>query len=323
MLWLILLEEYERWSGDTAFVRRMEKRARAALAWLEGPADLDGDGYVEYRKRSDSPKALDNHCWKDSDGSIVFADGRLAEPPIATCELQGYAYDARLRTARLMREVWGDDETAARLERDAAALKKRFNRDFWVAGRSHYALALDRGKQQVDSMTSNTGHLLWSGIVEDRRAGGVVRRLLRPDMFTGWGIRSLSAADAGYNPLMYHNGTVWPHDTAICAAGMRRYGFDDEAAVVCTAVLDAAERFTHQLPEVFAGFARDRSEVPVEYPGALKPQAWAAGAPLLALRTLLGLDVVDGELVSRPHLPEELGSLRLRRIGFRGRYEDV
>jgi glycogen debranching enzyme len=322
LLWLILLEEYERWSGDTKFVRRMESHARAALAWMEGPADLDGDGYLEYRKRSDSPKALDNHCWKDSDGSIVFADGRRAEPPIATCELQGYAYDARLRTARLMRDVWNDEETAARLEEDAAALKRRFNRDFWVKGRGHYALALDGEKNQVDSMTSNTGHLLWSGIVDERRAAAVVRRLMRPDMFTGWGIRSLSSEDGGYNPLEYHNGTVWPHDTAICAAGMRRYGFDEEAGAVCIAVLDAAEKFTNQLPEVMAGFPRDESGVPVEYPAALKPQSWAAGAPLLAIRTLLGLDVIDGKLRSRPHVPEELGKLRLRNVGYRGRYED-
>jgi glycogen debranching enzyme len=323
LLWLILLEEYERWSGDTAFVRRMEPNARAALGWLEGPADLDGDGYLEYRKRSDSEKALDNHCWKDSDGSIVFADGRKAEPPIATCEIQGYAYDARLRTARLMREAWDDEDTAARLEQDAAELKRRFNRDFWVKARGHYALALDGDKNQVDSMTSNTGHLLWSGIVEDRRAAAAVRRLMRPDMFTGWGIRCLSSDEAGYNPLEYHNGTVWPHDTAICAAGMKRYGFDEEAGVVCRAVLDTAEKFTNQLPEVFAGFPRDESGVPVEYPAALKPQAWAAGAPLLAIRTLLGLDVVAGKLRSRPHVPKELGKLQLKQVGYRGRYEDA
>jgi glycogen debranching enzyme len=172
-------------------------------------------------------------------------------------------------------------------------------------------------------MASNTGHLLWSGIVDEHRAAGVVRALMRPDMFSGWGIRSLSANDAAFNPLMYHNGTVWPHDTAICAAGMRRYGFDAEAGVVCLAILDAAEKFTNQLPEVFAGFPRDDSGVPVEYPAALKPQAWAAGAPLLAVRTLLGLDVVDGRLRSTPHLPKELGKLRLRRVGYRGRYEDV
>jgi glycogen debranching enzyme len=323
LLWLILLEEYERWSGDTGFVRRMEPHARAALAWMEGPADMDGDGYLEYRKRSDSPKALDNHCWKDSDGSIVFHDGRLAEPPIATCEIQGYAYDARLRTARLLREVWDDEETAARLEEDAAALKRRFNRDFWVTGRRHYALALDRDKNQVDALASNIGHLLWSGIVEERRAAGVVRRLMGPELFTGWGIRSLSADNGSYNPLEYHNGTVWPHDTAICAAGMRRYGFDDEAGAVCKAVLDTAEKFGNQLPEVFAGFPRDESGVPVEYPAALKPQSWAAGAPLLAIRTLLGLDVVDGKLRSSPNVPEELGKLRLKRIGYRGRYEDA
>ena len=321
MLWLILLDEYEKWSGDTHFVRQMEPHARAALAWIEGPADLDGDGYLEYRKRSHSDKALDNHCWKDSDDSIRFADGRKAQPPIATCELQGYAYDARLRTARLLREVWRDEETAARLEEEAADLKRRFNRDFWVKSRRHYALALDGDKNQVDAMTSNTGHLLWSGIVDESRAAVVVRRLMQPDMFTGWGIRSMSSDDTGYNPLEYHNGTVWPHDTAICAEGMRRYGFHREAGVVCRAILDAAERFSNQLPEVFAGFPRDQSDVPVEYPNALKPQSWAAGAPLLALRTLLGLDVVDGRLRSDPHVPEELGKLRLRRVGYRGRYD--
>jgi glycogen debranching enzyme len=323
LLWLILLEEYERWSGDTAFVRRMEPNARAALAWMEGPADLDGDGYLEYRKRSDSPKALDNQCWKDSDGSIVFADGRRAEPPIATCEIQGYAYDARLRAARLMREVWDDEETATRLENGAAELKRRFNRDFWVSSRRHYALALDGSKNQVDALASNVGHLLWSGIVDERRAAGAVRHLMSPQLFTGWGIRSLSSDNGSYNPLEYHNGTVWPHDTAICAAGMRRYGFADQAASVCMAVLDTAEACGNQLPEVFAGFPRDASGVPVEYPAALKPQSWAAGAPLLAIRTLLGLDVVDGKLRSRPHVPKELGKLKLRRVGYRGRYEDA
>jgi glycogen debranching enzyme len=322
-LWLIVLEEYERWSGDDRFVRAMEPHARAALAWLEGPADLDGDGYIEYRKRSDSDRALDNHCWKDSDDSILFADGRKAEPPIATCELQGYAYDARLRTARLMRELWNDPETADRLEREAAGLKRRFNRDFWVKGRGHFALALDGEKRQVDSLTSNTGHLLWSGIVDERKAGGVVRRLLRDDVFSGWGVRSMSSADAGFNPLEYHNGTVWPHDSAIVAAGMRRYGFDDEAARVGVAVLDAAEAFSNQLPEVFAGFQRDDAKMPVQYPEALKPQAWAAAAPLLVIRTLLGLDVVGGKLRSRPHVPPALGRLRLRNVGFRGRYADA
>jgi glycogen debranching enzyme len=317
--WLIVLDEYERWSADTAFVKRMEQHARAALGWLEGPGDLDGDGYLEYRKRSDSDKALDNHCWKDSDNSILFADGRRAEPPIATCEVQGYAYDARLRTARLMREVWNDMETAERLERDAADLKKRFNKDFWIKGRRQYALALDGEKKQVDSLTSNIGHLLWTGIVDPRRAAGIVRALLRDDMFSGWGIRSMSARDKGYNPLEYHNGTVWPHDTAICAEGMRRYGFHEEAERVCKNLLDAAEAFGNQLPEVFAGFPRDETGVPIEYPDALKPQAWAAAAPLLVLRTLLGLDVVHGRLRSQP-LDK---TLRLRSVRVRERSADV
>src|SRR5919197_3831376 len=215
LLFLILLDEYHRWTADGALVAKLEQNARAALAWMEGPADLDADGYLEYRKRSDSDKALDNHCWKDSDDAILFADGRRAEPPIATCELQGYAYDAWLRTARLARAVWNDDELAERLEQKAAELKRRFNRDFWSSERRHFVLALDGEKQQVDSLTSNIGHLLWSGIVDDRRARGAVRKLLGPDMFSGWGVRTMSSDDAAFNALAYHNGTVWPHDTAI------------------------------------------------------------------------------------------------------------
>jgi glycogen debranching enzyme len=322
-LWLILLEEYERWSGDTRFVRQMESAARAALGWLEGPADLDGDGYLEYVKRSRADRALDNHCWKDSSDSIRFADGRLAEPPIAACELQGYAYDARLRTARLMREIWKDEATAERLERDAAELKRRFNRDFWIAHGRRYALALDRDKQQVDATVSNMGHLLWSGIVDPRRAQTVVCRLLREDMFSGWGIRTMSTRDRGYNPIGYHRGTVWPHDTAIAAAGMRRYGFHDEAARVCMALFDAAGAFDHRLPEVFSGFERDSTGTPVEYPGALTPQSWAAGAPLLALRTMLGLGVERGRLRSQPHLPPSVRRLRLRGVHVRGKRFDT
>ena len=311
-LFLILLDEYESWTGDREFVRSLEPNARAALEWLEGPADLDGDGYLEYVKRSKAPSALDNQGWKDSDDSIRFSDGRRAEPPIATCEVQGYAYDARLRTARLLREVWRDEETAKRLERDAVDLKKRFNRDFWLSRRGHYALALDRDKQPVDSLTSNVGQLLWSGIVDERRARRIVERLLRKDMFTGWGIRSMSEQETAYNPLEYHNGTVWPHDTALIAEGMRRYGFRDEAGRLCEALLRAAECFGDQLPEVFAGFPRDRTDAPVEYPSALKPQAWAAGAPLLAIRTLLGLDAKGGKVRRSAHIPESLGRIRLR-----------
>jgi glycogen debranching enzyme len=321
LLFLIVLDEYERWTGDTALVRKLEGAARAAVSWLEGPADLDGDGFLEYRSRSS--KGLRNHCWQDSDDSILFPDGTRAEPPIATCEIQGYAYDARLRTARLARKVWNDSALAERLERDAAALRERFEEVFWLGRRRFYALALDGEKRPVDTLTSNPGHLLWSGIVPPERAKILVRRLLGKDMFTGWGIRTLSARERPYSPLRYHDGTVWPHDTALIAEGMRRYGFREEATRVAHALLEAAHRFSHRLPEVFAGFERDEADVPVSYPGAMTPQSWSAAAPLLALRTLLGLDAVDGELRASPNLPDDLRGLRVRGIQFRGETRDV
>jgi glycogen debranching enzyme len=322
-LFLIVLDEYERWTGDTALVRRLEPNARAALAWIEGPGDLDADGYLEYRKRSESDHALENHCWKDSDDGVVWPDGRKVEPPIATCELQGYAYDARLRVARLAREAWRDDELAKRLEADAAELKRRFNRDFWSGARKGFAFALDGEKQRVDTVTSNQGHLLWSGIVDEEKAPHVVRLLLSDSMFSGWGLRTLSGRHEAFDPLAYHRGTVWPHDTAIAAAGMRRYGFHEEAARLCLALLDAAAAFDHRLPEVFSGFERDSTGVPIAYPDALAPQSWAAAAPLLVLRTLLGLDVVAGRLRTQPFVPSELGRLRLRGVKVRGARRDV
>jgi glycogen debranching enzyme len=322
-LFLILLDEYERWTGDTKLVRKLEEAARAAIAWIEGPGDADGDGYLEYRKRSSARTALDNHGWKDSDEAIRFADGRQAEPPIATCEVQGYAYDARLRAARLARDIWSDAELAERLEGDAAELKRRFNRDFWDSRRRQYVLALDGEKRRVDATASNMGHLLWSGIVEERRAQSVVRRLLRKDLFSGWGIRSLSAETPCYDRLGYHIGCVWPFDTALAAEGMRRYGFRAEASRVAKCLLDAAAAFEHRLPELFSGFERDETGVPVPYPDALVPQAWSAGAPLLALRTILGLDVVGGKLRARPELPDGLARVRLRGVRVRGRRVDA
>jgi glycogen debranching enzyme len=322
-LFLILLDEYERWTGDEALVRRLEPNARAALAWIEGPGDLDADGYLEYRKRSESDHALENHCWKDSHDGVVWPDGRTVEPPIATCELQGYAYDARVRAARLAREAWRDDELAGRLERDAADLKRRFNRDFWLGARKGFAFALDGEKRHVDTLTSNQAHLLWSGIVDEDKARHVVQLLLRKRLFSGWGLRTLSNEHDAYDPLAYHRGTVWPHDTAIAAEGMRRYGFRDEATRVCMALLDAAAAFDHRLPEVFSGFEHDATGVPIAYPDALVPQSWSAAAPMLVLRTLLGLDVTGARLRTRPHMPPELGRVRLRGVKVRGSRRDV
>ena len=309
LLFLIVLDEYERWTGDRELVCRLEPNARAAIRWLEREADTDGDGYLEYESRSTD--GLQNQAWKDSDNSMCFADGRVAEAPIAPCEVQGYAYDARVRAARLARESWGDEKLANRLERDARKLGDRFNRDFWDDDRGQYVLALDGSKQQVDSTTSNPGHLLWSGIVPEARAPVVVARLLAPDLFSGFGIRTMSTKDAAYNPIEYHNGTVWPHDTALIAEGMRRYGFRDEAARLAEALIDASEDFSHRLPECFAGFPREETGRPVEYPTAASPQAWASGAPLLLIRTLLGLDVVDGHIRAEPHLPDSIGELAL------------
>ena len=320
-LFLILLDEYERWTGDAKLVRELEPNARAALEWIEGPGDLDGDGYLEYRSRS--PKGLNNHCWKDSDDGILHADGTQPEKPLAVCEVQGYAYDARRRAARLAREIWKDEELARRLERDARALKEQFNRDFWDARGRRYVLALDGAKKKVDPPASNMGHLLFSGIVDDERAEAVVRRLLRKDLFSGWGIRTVSTDVSSYSPLRYHQGTVWPHDTAVCAEGMRRYGFREEASRVAVSMIHAAVRFRHRLPECFAGLPRDKTEVIVEYPGALRPQAWAAATPLSCLRTFLGLDVVNGKLRVRRSLPERIEQLDLKGIHVRGKRVDA
>ncbi|GAB4058239.1 glycogen debranching N-terminal domain-containing protein [Catellatospora paridis] len=320
LLFLILLDEYERWTADTEVVHRLEPAARAAVAWMQGPADPDGDGYLEYRTRS--PQGLANQCWKDSWNSIMFADGRVADPPIATCEIQGYAYDARLRTARLAREFWHDTDFADRLEQEAAALRQRFNTDFWIAERGHFALALDGGKRQVDAATSNIGHLLWSGIVDDEHAEATVALLLDPKMHSGWGVRTMSSADHGYNPIEYHNGTVWPHDTAIIAEGLRRYGHREQAAELAVKLLEAAAAFGYRLPEVFAGFKRQGNK-PVEYPTPSSPQAWSAGSVLLVLRTLFGLDVEGGTLrwAARPAGFD--GPMRLENVPVRGRRHTV
>jgi glycogen debranching enzyme len=323
MLFLILLDEYERFTGDSERVRRLEPNARAALAWIDEYGDRDGDGYVEYERRN-TESGLENQCWKDSWNSIQFADGTLAKLPRATCELQGYAYDARRRCARLAREVWDDDTLAAKLEDQAEKLKQSFNDDFWLPDRSFYALALDGDKKPVDALTSNIGQLLWSGIVDDDRAHDVVGHLLGPSLFSGWGVRTMAEGNGGYNPIGYHQGTVWPHDNSLIAAGLRRYGYDDEAAVISFAILEAAQYFLGRLPETFAGYDRTLTEFPVEYPTACSPQAWATGAPLLLLRVVLGLEPHDDRVAENPVLPKQIGQLALRGLsGPNGTYDAV
>jgi glycogen debranching enzyme len=310
MLFLILLEEYVRWTGDTALARDIERECRAAITWIDEWGDRDKDGYVEYERRNPET-GLDNQCWKDSWDSIAFHDGTLAPTPRATCELQGYVYDAKRRTARLAREVWGDPQWADKLEREAADLKTRFNNDFWVADRDFFALALDGKKRQVDSLTSNIGHLLWSGIADDDKAEICVKHLMGDDLFTGWGVRTMAACEGSYNPIGYHVGTVWPHDSSFVAWGLRRYGYDAEAGRICLGILEAADLFNGRLPEAFGGYARSETHYPVEYPTACSPQAWATGAPLLILRTLLGLDSDGQHMIVDPAIPEVLGRIEL------------
>jgi glycogen debranching enzyme len=309
-LFLVLLEEYERWTGDTALARALEREARAAIAWIDRYGDRDGDGYIEYERRN-KETGLENQCWKDSWDSVVFADGTLAPAPRATCELQGYAYDAKRRTARLAREVWGDPAWAAELEQQAAALRRRFNEDFWIEDRGFFALALDGQKRKVDSLTSNIGHLLWSGIADADKAECCVRHLLSEALFSGWGVRTMADTEGSYNPIGYHLGTVWPHDNSIIAWGLRRYGYRAEAARICRAMLEATELFPHRLPEAFAGYRRAATRFPVEYPTACSPQAWATGAPLLFVRALLGLDSDGQHLIVDPALPEPFSHLEL------------
>src|SRR5215469_5997 len=253
MLWVVLLDEYERWTGDSKLVHDMEQAARAALAWIDEYADRQGNGYVSYQRRN-AKTGLENQCWKDSWDSISYRNGDLPGFPRATCELQGYAYDAKMRAARLARQIWKDPAFADQLEKEAADLKRRFNRDFWIKDGEYFAVALDADGRQVDSLTSNIGHLLWSGIVDSSKARAVVRHLMSPQMFSGWGVRTLAEGEARYNPIGYHVGTVWPFDNSFIAWGLRRYGFKAEAAAIVAGILEAAEVFDGRLPEAFGGY---------------------------------------------------------------------
>ncbi|SBV26228.1 Glycogen debranching enzyme (alpha-1,6-glucosidase) [Micromonospora krabiensis] len=321
-LWLILLSEYWRWTRDDDTVRLLKDNALAALRWIDEYGDRDGDGYVEYATHS--PEGLGNQCWRDSPDGVCFADGRIPELPIATSDLQGYVYDAKLRLAELADGPLAERALAERLRGEAAALYDRFNRDFWIAERGgFYAVGLDGNKNPIDAKTSNMGHLLWSGIVPGDRADAVVRQLMSDDMFSGWGIRTLSREERLYNALGYHLGTVWPHDNSLAVLGLARYGYREEANRVSLALLKAAEHFDHRLPEAIAGFPRSRVLFPVPYPTACSPQAWATGTPLALVRAMVGLEPVDGRLVLDPNIPPELGRITAERVRAFGKIWDL
>jgi len=309
-LYVVLLDEYERWTGDTRLVCDLEYEARAALRWIDEYADLQGNGYISYQRRN-AKTGLENQCWKDSWDSISYRDGTLPGFPRATCELQGYAYDAKVRGARLARHVWHDEGFADRLEDEAADLKRRFNRDFWVADGGYFAIALDTDGRQVDALTSNNGHLLWSGIVDKSKARRVVDNLMGDRLFSGWGVRTMAEGDGRFNPIGYHVGTIWPFDNSFIAWGLRRYGFKDEAAHIAEGILDAAKFFEGRLPEAFGGYPRSMTMYPVQYPTACSPQAWSTAAPLLLLRTMLGLEPLGDHLIVDPAIPASLGHMQL------------
>ncbi|HET9288676.1 MAG TPA: glycogen debranching N-terminal domain-containing protein [Gaiella sp.] len=312
-LWLILLSEYWRFTGQDTFVLERWDKVVAALAWIDRYGDRDGDGYVEYQTRS--REGLGNQCWKDSWDGVQFADGTIPHLPIATAEIQGYVYDAKLRVAELARRLRGDVSLAERLEREAGQLYDRFNSDFWSEDRGgYYVVGLDGDKRPIDSMTSNIGHLLWSGIVPRERAGLVAGQLMSDEMFSGWGVRTLSTDDRGYNPIGYHTGTIWPHDNAIVVLGLARGGFRDEANRIALAQLEAAAFTGYRLPEAFAGFERWVSRFPVPYPTACSPQAWATAAPFVFIQAMLGLEARDGEVRLDPRVPDEIGRICIRRL---------
>jgi glycogen debranching enzyme len=321
-LFVVLLDEYERWTGDTRLVRELEQNVRGAFAWIDDYGDRMGNGYTSYQRRNEET-GLENQCWKDSWDSIAYRDGRIPGYPRATCELQGYAYDAKMRGARLARSVWKDPEYADRLEREAADLKRRFNRDYWVEDGQYFALALDQDGRQVDALSSNIGHLLWSGIADKAKAKACVAHLMGPRLFSGWGIRTMAEGDGRYNPIGYHVGTVWPFDCSFIAWGMRRYGYKTEAATVAAGILDAARFFLGRLPEAFGGYARAHTKYPVQYPTSCSPQAWSTGAPLLLIRTMLGLEPSGDHLVVDPALPVGIGRIELLDIPGRWGHVDA
>ncbi|MFN0073330.1 MAG: amylo-alpha-1,6-glucosidase, partial [Chloroflexota bacterium] len=313
-LFLYTLAETVNWTGDLDLARELLPAADAALGWIDKSGDLDGDGLVEYQRRSH--QGLVNQGWKDSHDSINFANGQPAEGPIALCEVQGYVYQAKRAMSRLYREL-GDNSRATLLQEQAALLRRQFNEQFWLPEKNFIALALDGNKRPVDAVSSNMGHCLWSGIIDRDKAAHVARRLMADDMYSGWGVRTLSSDMAAYNPVSYHNGSIWPHDNAIVAAGLARYGFKLDASRVVRGILDAASHFpNYRLPELYAGFPRGDDDFPVEYPQANAPQAWAAGAVIMLAQTWMGVTQSTHGLRARP-LPGA-PAMSWRNIPYRG-----
>jgi glycogen debranching enzyme len=318
-LWLVLLHETWRWTGDAGLVRDLLPNAERALEWIDRFGDIDGDGFVEYA--STSAKGLRNQGWKDSGDGVPCPDGRLPEPPIALVEVQGYVHDAKVRMAELFRSL-GQPQRAAALRKEASALKDRIRSAFWLENMSTFALALDRHKRPVPTATTNAGHLLWSRVPTPGQARRVAAGLLEPSFFSGWGIRTLSAAHPVFNPMSYHNGSVWPHDNALVVLGMALYGHARAALPVVRALYEAGARSDVQrLPELFCGMTRATRSHPVNYPVSCSPQAWASGALFMLLQALLGIYAEAPAKVLHvrdPVLPDFLNELTLTGLAIGG-----
>jgi glycogen debranching enzyme len=314
ILWIVTLSEAFRWNADEAMLQDCQGALERAIAWIDQYGDFDGDGFVEYLTRSKD--GLRNQGWKDSGDSMVYPNGQLVDPPIALCEVQGYVYDAWLRAAELY-DHWGKTDRAQALRQKAADLYERFNERFWMEDEGFYCLGLDANKQQIRAIASNPGHLLWSGIIPAERAERFVQRLFQPDLWCGWGIRTLSSNNPAYNPISYQLGSVWPHDNSFIAAGLKRYGFHAEANQIAEGIFAAASYFeAGRMPELFAGIERQRETFPVPYPDANIPQAWAAGSIFFLIRTMLGLeaDAHHQKLKVQPVLPDWLPEITLTNL---------
>lgn len=320
-LFLILYGTALRWGASRSALTELLPAARAALDWMRGPGDPDGDGLLEYQ--ATGGRSLSNQSWKDSEDAVQFPDGSLADGPIAMVEVQGYAHRARRELAAVLRHL-GHDREAATLDEEAAALRELIRERFWRPGTDaepgFFALALDGHKRQVDSVASNMAHLLWCDVPSHVEADQVASHLAGQEMASGWGLRTLARDMAGFNPISYHVGSVWPHDTALACEGLRRYGLDEPALALADDLIAAMTLFDHRLPELFGGHARERGDTPTPYPTACRPQAWAAGVPLQLATMFLGLEphVPDGRLRLTPRLPAGLDTLEVRGIQFPG-----
>ncbi len=322
-LFLILLSEVYRFGASVGFIKEMKDSALKALKWIDEYGDMDQDGFVEYQRGSE--RGLKNQNWRDSWDSMIFRNGEIAQTPITSSDVQGYVYDAKMRIAEIARSVWQDISLAVRLEQEAAELKGRFNEAFWIKSKGYFALGLDRNKRQIDSLSSGIGQLLWSDIVNEEKIPRVVSLLFSNGLYSGWGVRTISKDDKGYNPLIYHRGTVWPHDNSLIAAGLVKAGQREKALQIILDTITASSFFNYRLPEVFAGFDRSEIPFPVQYPTAASPQAWSAGAPILFLRLLLGIepDIKRQTLRINPMLPPNMDYLTVDGISAFRKYFSI